>query len=67
VKFNPKQSDKNSIARIIKEQTGHDIALDQPGIKIAKLRSTKDMLEQFASISPVNQVDQIALLTRRTE
>jgi len=48
VKFDPKHSSQADIARIINEQTGHTVKLGQPGLEITKLRSTDEMLVQFA-------------------
>ncbi len=43
VKFDAKHSTTQSIAKLIKEQTGQDVALDQQGIKIASLKSTDEV------------------------
>ena len=52
VKFDPKHSSFVSIERTIKEQTGYTVKLDQSNMKITKLKSTNDMLVQFAQVLP---------------
>ena len=52
VKFDPKHSSMASIEKIIKEQTGYIVKLDQSNMKITKLKSTNDMTVQFAQILP---------------
>ena len=52
VKFDPKNDDLAVIERIIKEETGHAVKLNQSNMNITKLRSTDDMLVQFAQILP---------------
>jgi hypothetical protein len=44
VKFDPKHSSMASIEKVIKEQTGYTVKLDQENIQIAKLNSVDDML-----------------------
>jgi len=62
VKFDPKHTSMASLERIIKDQTGCVVKLDQDNIKISKLRSLNDMLVQFAKVLPVTNNDRIALL-----
>ncbi len=62
VKFDPKHSSMASIARIIKEQTGQDIALDQPNIRISRLKSVDDLTAEFAKALSAKQNEQIVLL-----
>jgi len=52
VKFDPKHSSRVDIERIIKEQTGTTVKLDQSNINITKLKSTSDMTEQFEEALP---------------
>ena len=66
VKFDPKHTSLAGIERIIKQETGCVVKLDQDNIKYSKLKSVKDMMVQFAMAGPVVQNDRIALLTRRT-
>ena len=62
VKFDPNHTSIASIERIIKDETGREVKLDQANVKIAKLRSFNDMLVQFAKNKPIDQDDRIALL-----
>ncbi|MDO8580349.1 MAG: hypothetical protein Q7S13_02595 [Candidatus Omnitrophota bacterium] len=61
VKFDARHASTASIEGIIKEQTGFDIALDQPDIVISRLRSTDDLTAKFAEVLSVNQNERIAL------
>jgi hypothetical protein len=65
VKFDPKHSSLASIEKIIKEQTGQEIAFDQPGIKVTRLKSTDNVEAQLAKVLPDTHNDQIALLERQ--
>lgn len=47
VKFDPTHSSQADIERLIKEQTGDTIKLDQPNINITELDSTNDMMVRF--------------------
>jgi hypothetical protein len=60
VKFDPKLTGQAGIERIVKEQTGLSVKLDQSNMTMTKLKSTNDMIEQFAQLSNV-QNDRIAL------
>ena len=62
VKFDPKHYSLASIEKIIKNETGCTVKLDQENIRISKLKSVNDMLVQFAKVMPVIQNDRIALL-----
>ena len=62
VKFDPKHSSMASIEKIIKDQTGYEVKLDQNDVKMAKLRSTNEMLVQFAKADSDNKNERIALL-----
>jgi len=61
VKFDPKHGTQADIERMIKEQTGRTIKWDQPDMQISKLRSTNDMIAQFAQVLPLIQDDRLAL------
>ena len=61
VKFDPKHNNIAGIERMIQEQTGYTVKLDQSNMRIVKLRSTDEMVLQFAQILPSLQNDQIAL------
>jgi len=62
VKFDPKHTSMAMLERIIKDQTGCSVKLDQDNVKISKLKSLNDMVVQFAKVLPVMQNDRIALL-----
>jgi hypothetical protein len=62
VTFDAKHSSMASIERIIKDESGCVVKLEQGNIKISKLKSVKDMMVQFAKILPVMQNERIALL-----
>ena len=62
VKFDPKHSSLASIERTIQLNTGYAFRFDQDNIRLSKLRSLKDMMEQFAKAEPINNNDRIALL-----
>jgi hypothetical protein len=54
ISFNAKNSSTSKIEKLLKEQTGLDITLDQPGIQISKLESIHDLdgaYDRFASVS----------------
>lgn len=48
VKFDPKHTTMAGIERIIKEETGLTVKLDDPNIKMAKLKSKDEMMVRFA-------------------
>ena len=48
IKFDPKHTSMAGIERIIKEETGRTVKLDDPNIKITKLRSKDEMMVCFA-------------------
>ena len=62
VKFDPKHTSIAMIEKIIKDQTGCLVKLDQDNIRISKLNSVNDMLVQFAKAQAITQNDRIALL-----
>ena len=62
VKFDPKHSSLASIERIIKDETGREVKLDQDNIRITKLTSLKDMMAHFAMAGPVVNKERLALL-----
>ncbi len=53
VKFDPKHSSIASIEKLIKDETGYIVKLEQPNTKITQLKSTKEMMMQFALNVPV--------------
>ncbi len=62
VKFDARHASAASIAGIIKEQTGFDIALDQPNIRISRLKSVDGLTAKFAKALQAKQNEQIVLL-----
>ena len=62
VKFDPKHNSLAGIERIIKEQTGYAVKLGQSNMRIVKLKSTNDMIVQFAQILPGIRDNRIALI-----
>jgi hypothetical protein len=62
VKFDPKHTSLAKLESIIKSETGCQVRFNQENIRLSKLRSLKDMREQFAQALPVINNDRIALL-----
>jgi len=62
VRFDPKHTSLAQLERIIKDQTGRVVRLDQDNIRLTQLRSLKDMREQFAEADTTINNDRIALL-----
>jgi hypothetical protein len=62
VKFDPKTSSLASIERIITKETGRMVKLDADNVKVTKLKSTDEMMTQFASALSEIQNDRLALL-----
>lgn len=62
VKFDPKHSSQASIERMIKEQTGCSVKLNQSNMRITKLKSTDDMMVQFAQVLPEMTDDRITFI-----
>ena len=50
VKFDPSEGSMEDIERIVKKETGCDVALDGNGVTVAKLKSTDDMMARFAHV-----------------
>lgn len=61
VKFDPKDGNRATIERLIWEQTGYTIKLDQSNMRVAQLKSTDDMIAQFAKVLPETQENRIVL------
>jgi len=62
VKFDPKHSSMASIERIIENETGREVKLDQENIKVSKLASVNDVAVQLAKVLPIAQNERLALL-----
>ena len=60
VKFDPKSTTFAGIERIIQDETGQVVKLDQDNMNIIKLKSTDDMMAQFAKVLPEMQNDRMA-------
>lgn len=60
VKFDPKHTSPTAIEKIIKEQTGLTKIWNQPDLQITKLKSTQDMIIEFAQNIEENQQNHIA-------
>ncbi len=61
VKFNPKHCTNATIEKIIKEETGHTVKIDQNNMQISRLRSIDDMMMRFAEVLPGINNNRIAL------
>ncbi len=61
VKFNPKHYTYATIEKIIKEETGYAVKLNQDNMKIYRLESIDDMMMRFAEVLPGMKNDRIAL------
>jgi hypothetical protein len=61
VKFNPKHATLAGLERIIKEQTGYEVKFGQSNMKVVKLKSTNDMVVQFAQVLPDMRYDRLSL------
>jgi hypothetical protein len=61
VKFDPKHYTNATIEKIIKEQTGCVVKMNQNNMKISKLASFDDMMARFAEVLPGIKDNRIAL------
>lgn len=62
ISFDVRHSSNAVIERIIKEETGYDVRLDQDNLQISKLKSLDDMAETFAKIPQSGQDNRIAFI-----
>jgi hypothetical protein len=62
VKFDANNGGALEIEKIIKEQTGRIVRLDQPNVRITRMKSKNDMLTQLAKALPETSNRQVALL-----
>ena len=60
VKFDSRHSSRADIERMIKEQTGCAVKLNQPDMSVIKLKSTGDIEKQFALIAPGTRDERVA-------
>ena len=65
ISFNVRHSSNAVIERIIKQETGYDVRLDQDNLQITELKSLDDMAESFAKIPPAGQDGRVALLEKK--
>jgi len=61
VKFDPKHYTNAAIEKIIKEETGYAVKLNQVNLEISRLKSIDDMMTRFAEILPGIKNNRIAL------
>ena len=61
VKFDPKHYTNATIEKIIKEETGYAVKLNQGNMKISRLKSTDDMMMRFAEVLPGIKNNRIVL------
>ncbi|MCX5698030.1 MAG: hypothetical protein NTU54_08730 [Candidatus Omnitrophica bacterium] len=61
VKFDAKHYTNATIEKIIKEETGYTVKLNQDNIKIARLESIDEMMARFAEVLPKIKNDRIVL------
>ena len=61
VKFDPTHYTNATIEKIIKEETGHAVKLNQDNMKISRLESIDDMMMRFAEVLPRIKNNRIAL------
>ena len=52
MKFDPKHYTNATIEKIIKEETGYTVKLDQDNMQISRLKSIDDMMMSFAEVLP---------------
>jgi hypothetical protein len=61
VKFVPKHHTNETIEKIIKEETGYTVKLNQDNMRISRLKSIDEMMDRFAEVLPGIQNTRIAL------
>ena len=61
VKFDPKHYTNATIEKIIKEETGYTVKLNQDNMQISRLKSIDDMMMRFAEVVPRIKNNRIAL------
>jgi hypothetical protein len=61
VKFDPKHATLAGIEKIIQDETGQTVTFGQPGMRVVKLKSTEDMMFQFAQAAPGMRDDRLSL------
>jgi len=61
VKFDPKHYTNATIEKIIKEETGNTVKLNQDNMQISRLKSIDEMLVRFAEVLPEIKDNRIVL------
>jgi copper chaperone CopZ len=61
VKFDPKHYTNETIEKIIKEETGYTVKLNQDNMKISRLKSLDEMMTRFAEVLPGIKNNRIVL------
>jgi copper chaperone CopZ len=61
VKFDPRHCTNESIEKIIKEETGYAVKLNQDNMNISRLKSIDEMMVRFAEVLPAIKNDRIEL------
>ena len=61
VKFDPKHYTNATIEKIIKDETGYVLKLNQGNMKVSRLESIDDMMMHFAEVLPGIKNNRIAL------
>jgi len=61
VKFDPKHYTNATIEKIIEEETGYTVKLDQDNMQISRLKSIDDMMMRFAEVLPGTKNNRIVL------
>ncbi len=64
VTFDPRHYTDATVEKIIKEETGHTVKLNQDNIRISRLGSIDEMMTRLAEVLPVIEDKRIALSMR---
>lgn len=62
VRFDPGHGSSGTIARIIKEETGYELGQAESRMKVVHLKTTDDMLKEFAQVLPEIQDSRLSQL-----
>jgi len=65
VRFDPRHYTNSAIEKIIKEETGYTVRLNQDNVEVYKLKSLDDMMTRFAKVLPGIQNTRIVLLNKQ--
>ena len=61
IKFDPKNYTNTTIEKVIKEETGYTVELNQDNMKISRLKSIDEMMARFAEVLPGIKNNRLAL------